>query len=116
MTPEDIAKWKRDDRIDPIHPLDPLLVGRAFYKGEVIDQRNYGVLIRTNDPEHGSEGELYSWDDPRLVDAHNFGPATPGEPPWLSPTPRKRPKASKKPGRRSRPRSTRRSSHRGGRR
>jgi hypothetical protein len=83
MTPEHVAKLKPGDRIYAIRVHDPLSPRPRSCRGEVVAQLPNGIVIRTDNPEDGPDGELYSWDDPRLFFARSMGLAKPGARPWL---------------------------------
>jgi len=83
MTPEHVAKLKPGDRIYAIRVHDPLSPEPRSCRGEVVAQLPNGIVIRTDNPEDGPDGELYSWDDPRLFFARSMGQAKPGARPWL---------------------------------
>jgi hypothetical protein len=51
MTPEEVKKLRANDRLRGMRPIDPLLQGRYFYKGEVVRRTESGVIIRSDDPE-----------------------------------------------------------------
>jgi hypothetical protein len=91
MTPERRAKLKPGDRIYAIRVSDPLTLRPRFCRGEVVAELTDGVVIRTDNPEAGPEGELYSSDDPRLAIARSMGQAKPGARPWLGSRSRHRP-------------------------
>jgi len=83
MTPERLAKLKPGDRIYAIRVPNPLTLKPRCCLGEVVAQLPNGVVIRTDDPEARPEGELYSWNDPRLTLARSMGQPKPGARPWL---------------------------------
>jgi hypothetical protein len=52
-------------------------------RGEVVAQGPNEILIRTDHPADGANGEWYSWNDPRLALARSMGQPKPGARPWL---------------------------------
>ena len=83
MTPEHVAKLKPGDRIYAIRVHNPLSPRQRSCRGEVVAQLPNGIVIRTDNPEDGPDGELYSWDDSRFFFARSMGQAKPGARPWL---------------------------------
>jgi hypothetical protein len=83
MTPQHVAKLKPGDRIYAIRVHDPLSPRPHSCRGEVVAQLPNGIVIRTDNPEDGPDGELYSLDDPRLFFARSMDQAKPGARPWL---------------------------------
>ena len=86
-SPDDARTCSQTETGDWIYAIrvhDPLSPRPRSCRGEVVAQLPNGIVIRTDNPEDGPDGELYSWGDPRLFFARSLGQAKPGARPWLA--------------------------------